>query len=412
MDKTLNINTGTARLLNENSELFSFYDSVNINAGNVIVSCKVYEKLMSKGASINTGSMKIVDITGEIVELAGNTVITAAMSYDGCYLICDGNLIIEDAKGLENIAGLYANTIFRAESVDISRVKGLEASKQVVYSNGAKLVFKDMTLDEDSQVLLEDNTLYWVHGRIKALDGGVIEKLHGKKTSFHCKQLVVYSGLYEKYRDVFQADSYIFVPDGHTVVDDISLDSATFVLYGDKIFVLGDLMIAHNHTQNLSGFSSLIVNGKATMPVSAAADFKAVGKAKRYELYEGALMSVNGFQTLGHEQLQTAIEQGISYTLHINGALYFFSDVTAQDMQAIAAVHCNGLISAPDCARTVLDSKVRKINGTIIDIDAMIKKQYGDDFSYGSDPIGLIKKMIMKASGGDSGGINVGSFKL
>ena len=124
-------------------------------------------------------------------------------------------------------------------------------------------------------------------------------------------------------------------------------------------------------------------------------------------------MSVNGFQTIGHEQLQAAIQEGIQYTLHVNGAIYFDSNVTARDMDAIAAVYCNGFISAPDSARGALDSKVRDLNGRIIDIDAMIKKLYGDDSAFHNDPIGFIQKIQNELNGGEQGtGINTGTFRL
>jgi len=414
MEKTFNINAGNAILLNDRAEVFAGYDSVKINAGHVLASRKVYEKLIGMNVFINSGNVKIIDIEGEIVELAANTVITAAMSYDGCFLVCDGNLVIEDAKGLKDITGIYAKTIFHAESIDISNIKGINSSSRVVYPDEAKLRFGEITLGEDTHLTLEDNALYWVHGRMKALDSGAVEKMRQKKTSFHCKQLIIHTGLHEKYGDMFKADNYIFVPDGHAVVGDITLDAATSLLYGDQIFVLGNLTIPHDQTSHLQGFSSLIVNGTVIMPVSAAADFKAGGKANHYDLYEGVLMDVNGFQTLGHEQLQTAIEKGISYTLRINGTLYMFSDVTAQDIDAIAAVDCNGLISAPGGARGALDSKVRRMNGTILDIDAMMKKLYGDDFSFGEDPIGTIMKMIGKMNGNENGGssVNVATYKL
>ena len=128
-------------------------------------------------------------------------------------------------------------------------------------------------------------------------------------------------------------------------------------------------------------------------------------------------MPVNGFQTISHEQLQSALQQEIRYTMNVNGALYFFDDVTEQDMDAIAAVYCNGIISAPGRARGSLDSKAKHINGTIIDIDALIKKEYGGDVSHGDDPIGCIKKMMRLVNGGgydNTAGnrVNSGTFKM
>jgi len=413
MGKSLHINTGNAMLLNENSEMLSVYDSVNINAGTMVVSRKVYEKLTGMGVSLNSGNMNIIDVTGKLTELAGNTTITASMSYKDCFLVCDGNIIVEDAKGLDGVTGLYAKRLFHAESVDLGGIMGVGAMARTVYPDNAKLHIGNMTIDGTSRIILNGNTLYWVHGAVKALDGVALEEMRLKGTTFHCESLIIRIGLFEKYSALFTADRFTFIPDDHNVVDDITLDSATALLHGEKLFVLGDLMVPYDQEQYLKGLSSLIINGTVTMPITAVAEFKAIGKANDYEVYEGILMPVNGFQTLGHEQCQTAIERGIKYTLKINGALYFMSDVTAQDMDAIAAVHCNGLIGAPDRARGMLDGKVKNVNGIILDIDAMIKKFYGDDFALGDNPIGMIQKLISQIQGGGDGStINSGSFKL
>jgi len=160
------------------------------------------------------------------------------------------------------------------------------------------------------------------------------------------------------------------VPDGHTFVEDITLDAATSILYGDKLFVNGDMMIPHDQAQHLRKLASLVVNGTVTMPVTAAADFKACGKAEDYDLYEGVLMVVNGDDTVGHDQLQTAIEMGLTYTMSINGKLTFLSDVAPQDIAAVAAIHCNGVLRAPSSVRGVLSTKLREMNGKLVDLES------------------------------------------
>ena len=394
MKKTLNVNAGTALLLGDRLDAFSGYESVHINAGNALASRKAYEKLMGMGASLNSGNMTVLDIEGKPAELPENTVITASSAYDGCYLVCDGNLVIEDAKGLGGVTGLYAETLFHPDTVDLSHVKGITAPARVVYPDGAKLRFGKMTLGGDAHILFEENTLYWVHGKLTALDEEAVRKLHDRKIKFHCRSLIVYNGLYERYRELFEADSYQLIPDGHAVVEDISLDAATAPLYGGKLFVLGDMMIPHDQAAHLSGFSSLIVNGTVTMPVTAAAAFRAVGKANEYDLYEGVLMAVNGRQTLGREQLQSALDRGISYTLKVNGMLEILGDVTAEDIGAIAAVYCNGMIKAPGAARGALDSKIREMNGNICGYEEAAPNAFNAD---GDD---------------ETEQINIGTFRL
>ena len=374
MNKTLCINTGTALLLNEGSDAFSGYSSVSINTGNAIVSRKMYDKLIQLNVSLNCGNMSIIDICGNVVELASGTTITESMSYCGCYLLCDGKLVIESAKGIADVTGLYANTIFNPESVDLNTVKGITSIRRVHYPDGAKLLLKSITLDEET-VFTMDKPAYFVDGTITALDSNSLGILSQKEVSFICNKLIIHTSHYEKYRGMFKAGKIVLVPDDHTFVEDIKLDAATSAIYGDKLFVFGDLKIMHDQAKHLQGFASLIVKGTATMPVSAAKDFKKIGKADDYDFYEGVLVNVNGRETYDHAQLQEAQRLGISYTIKVNGEVAFLEDVTAEDIEAISAVYCNGVIYASGNARSALDSKIRAMNGEILDIE-MYGKEY------------------------------------
>ena len=368
MKKILNINAGIALLLNEQSDALSAFDTISLNAGSVIASRNVYDKLISMGASINSGSMNIIDVSGDLCELPGNTVITKDMNFDGSYIFCTGRLFIEAANALAGISGMYANMVFHPESVDLSSVKGITATRKA-YPDNAELYMDDITLGADSHIILK-SALHWVYGDITALDGGALGKLREKNTTFQCKKLIIHTGLYEKFSDMFTAESYLFIPDDHVFTEDITLDAATSLLHGDKLYVYGDMLIPHDQAKHLSGFTSLIVDGTVTMPITAAKDFKSCGKANDYDLFEGMLMSVNGKETIGHEQLQAAIRMGLTYTLKVNGKMIFMEDVTPEDIEAVAAVYCNGVIYAPCSARGALDAKIKEMNGKIENLEA------------------------------------------
>ena len=365
--KKLNINTGTALLLNERSAALEGYDRININCGNAVISRKVNSRLLELGVSINSGNMSVIDISGELVEVAPNTVITSRSSFNGCFVFCNGNLIIEDAGGLADITGLYAESVFHPESVNLNRVRGITATRRIVYADDAKLHIGDLTLGDDAYITL-DGTLHWIYGCVRALDSGVVRKLREKHASFTCRKLITYEGIYENNADMFRADTFVLIPDGYAYAGDITLDASSAALYGDKLYIEGDLMIAHDQTSHLSDFEALIVKGTATMPIGAIKDFKCCGNADDYCLYAGILMTVNGKDTFSHEHLQTVIKRGVTYTIHVNGVLEFCDDVTAEDIAAITAIHCNGVIRAPRSVRGELDSRIREMNGLLQDI--------------------------------------------
>lgn len=379
MKKALSINTGTALLLSDHSDAFSGYDSISINTGTALISKAIHKKLESLGATINSGSTNVIEISGEIVELGVGTIITADSSYPSCYLVCTGKLIVEDAAGLDRITGLYAGAIYHPESVDLGAIKNITAERRIAYRDDAKLHLGNMALDGDSVITLEASP-YHVSGTITALDGDVLEKLMSKKMSFACKKLIIYVGLYEKYKDMFASDGFTFIPDGHAVVDDITLDAATAALYGDKLYAHGDFTVHHDQVQYLDGFSSIVVKGKAIMPTSVAAAFRACGgKADNFSLYKGTLMKIDGSATISRQQLQTATQKGISYWIVLNGSLDFDTDVTADDIDAIAGIHCNGSIEAPGSARAALIAKIKEMNGSIDDIESSKDKAQSDE---------------------------------
>ena len=411
MKKTLMVNAGSAILLNERSTAFEGYDSVQMNAGSVFASRVVYEKLSGMDVMFNSGNLRIVDITGEVVEVSD--AITGGMNYAGKYLYCVGNLVIEDIAGLDGVTGLYARNLFYADDVAMEGVPNVTAQRRIVYPGAALLRFGDCKLDNTTAATLAKATLHWVHGTIKALDEPTLARLREKAATFHCEGLVISESLYAGYGDLFETEKLTLVPDGCAVVEDIELDAATAAIYGDKLYVLGDMTIAHDQAAHLDKLAYIYVDGEVRMPTTAAAAFRAIGEAQSYDLYEGVLIHINGVQTFGHEQCRTAIRQGLTYTLNVDGTLYFMQDVTPEDMQAIASIRCNGVISAPDAARGALDSKLKHFNGVIVDLDAMLRKFYGEDFSLGENPIAAIQRLVREIQGGEGGSIiNTGSFKL
>lgn len=370
MATKLRINAGKALLIKNPPESYSDYESINFQAGSVLIARQVYDKLIRMNVSFNSGQINILDIEGEIVELPSGTIINESSSYNGCYIICDGNLIVTNKSGLDGITGLYADRIFHPQSIDLSSIKGVVSSSRVAYTEEAVLWLKNIKLDENMAPTLKENTLYWVHGGISALNREVLEKINPKSIKFHCKSLTIYPSLYEKYSDLFQTEDLKLIPDGHRLAKDVSLDSNTSYLYGEKLYVQGDLTVQQDQAVLLKDFTSIIVKGTATLPISAA-NYKSIINADDYDLYEGMLKKVQGNTTLDHEQLQYALNQGIRYSLRINGVLSFNEDVSLSDLDAISSVRCNGVIRIANKLRGALESKTKHINGEIVNLDEL-----------------------------------------
>lgn len=378
MAKKLKINTGQAILIKNPPEAYSEYESIKFNAGSVLISRQVYDTLIRMNVSFNTGQINILDIEGEVVELPSGTVVDQSSNYEGCYIICEGNLIVTNKDGLQGITGLYANRIFYPQSLDLSSLKGIVAANRIAYEDDAVLWLKNMILDENMIPSLEKETLYWVHGSISALKREVLEEISQKSISFHCKSLTIYQSLFEEYSHLFQAEKLKLIPDGYRIAQDVLLDANTFYLYGEKLFVQGDLTVQKDQAVHLKNFTSIIVKGTATLPSSAASDCENKIKAEDYDLYQGLLKEGNGKVIIDHELLQYALDQEIEYALRANGELLFKENITLADLEAISSIGCNGVISASSKLHGALEAKTKYLNGVIVNLDDA-KSLMGDE---------------------------------
>jgi hypothetical protein len=158
----------------------------------------------------------------------------------------------------------------------------------------------------------------------------------------------------------------------------------------------------------LEELESIVVKGKASLNASCVKPFRKIGKAADYFIYEGNLYIINGFEQFTHEQLQTMVEQGSRITVTVNGCLLFTDDVTAEDIEAIAAIDYNGSVLIPGKAKGALSPKVKQANGFMGD-SAAIQKLTGKPIEE------IIKHFTGGGRDGGAGSVsttNVGAFIL
>jgi hypothetical protein len=140
--------------------------------------------------------------------------------------------------------------------------------------------------------------------------------------------------------------------------------------------VQGDLDFEEKDSGLLEELEAIIVKGRANLPASCAKAFRKIGKADEYYVFEGSLHAVNGREQFTHDQLKTMVERGERLTITVNGYLEFTEDVTADDMDAIAALSYNGMVVIPGSARGALSPKIKSANGNMGDA-ASLKKLTG-----------------------------------
>ena len=369
---SLNINCDIACMTRDTENTLERYDAVNINCGVCIVSSEVYSKLLGKGANINSDQTIVTDYQGEFLQISGG-VLGDGTDYAGLYAIIAGDAVLQGnaVHAFERAEGaVISGVLYYPDSCSpglFNRVQGNKRS----YPEGEFVVTKNRELEELLADLPEGAKRVWAAGEISAFRETALKQAAEKDLHITCRRLIIPENLYAKYENLFDASSKELTPAGYAVTGPLTLDAASSILYGTKLYVRGALLIDEKEASCLKDFEAILVKGCATLPVSCAKAFRAVGQAESYRLYEGRLYTINGWETFTHERLNAMVEKGEKITLTINGFAVFSENVTARDMDAIASVSCNGFIILPGAAQGALSQRTEAINGFTMDMESI-----------------------------------------
>jgi hypothetical protein len=374
--KTLNVNCGLACLLKDREGILDNYDRVKINCGTAIVSTAINAKLNAKGAAINCGDMQVRDINGEILMLDKGAVLDGNASLKDLFIIAKDTLLItkDGMKNLAEAEGLIAlGIVFYPESADTAALIKISGDKRA-YPDDAQVILGDQTIESIIGGLKPDRKQVWVSGRLTALEKKALENLRSRGYTVTCAKLFTYEGLDAEYGSIINCSEKTLVPDGYEITGKIR--EGELGLYGARIYVDGKLSMSENDIPALQEIESIIVKGKASLPVNAVKIFKSKGKASDYLIFEGRLVEINGFEQFSHGQLEALKGKGEKLSLFVNGCLVFDKDVTAEDTECIAALSYNGTVLLPGQTKAALASKVKTGNGFMGD-PAMMEELTG-----------------------------------
>ncbi|GHT95773.1 hypothetical protein FACS1894141_5000 [Spirochaetia bacterium] len=378
--KVLNINSGSAYLLKDREGMLDKFDVIQINSGTMVTSTDVLAVLTKKHTNINSGNSKVVDIKGDILPLAGNTVLDGTAAYKGVYVFVDGDIIIigDGAKSFsEAEGGLVTGTLYYPVSSDVSCIAKITGNKRS-YPDDAYPVPGDRNLEALLMEIPDGKKHIWVSGRVTALDLKSLVKAQTDALTISCQSLCTYESLDDTYGSIFNAAQRTRIPDGHEITGSLQLTSVELAFHGPKLYVQGDLTLAEEDISCLEKAESIIVTGTAHLSASGAQAFRKIGKAANYHILEeqGNTNDIDGFAEFSHEQLQIMVERKEQLSLRVDGCLYFADDVTPEDMAAIASLSYDGIVLIPGRAKGALMSRVKHADGLMVD-PAFVQKMTG-----------------------------------
>ena len=368
-ENSLNINCDIACMTKDTQNFLEQYSVINLNCDVCIVSREIHSKLLNHGANFNCDQTIVTDYQGEFLQISGG-ILEDGADYAGLYVIIAGDVVLRGTAvhAFENSEGaVISGTLYYPDSCNPGLFDRVQGNKRP-YPEGAFVITKNWDLERILTELPAGTDRIWSAGEISAFRETALEQAAEKNLRIACRRLIIPENLYTKYRALFEASSKELTPEGYTVTGPLTLDTATSVLYGTRLYVRGALLIDEKAAACLGDFESILVKGCATLPSSCAKAFHSVGKAESYRLYEGRLYNINGGEIFTHERLNTMVENGEKITLTVNGFAIFSEDVTARDMEAIASVSCNGFIILPGAAQGALSQRTESINGLTIDM--------------------------------------------
>lgn len=367
--KKLTVNCGSAMVLKYNHQLFDEYEEIDINAGSFIISGEAYRLLSKKKLVINSGVQKILDDASKFFHLGENVILKEARDYSGCFLLAEKLEIMPNAlKGLTGVDSILAETIYCPESVSLEVQNSMEAEEIIMYPDDAYLVSEDTELDMNLvQNCIGKSQKMFAACCINAFDSDAISALRDNGISLSCKTLRIHSEYYENNSDIFTAEKLVVIPEGYRAVNKTESLRRLLTLYGDKLYILGDLHIKPMDADVLLQMQGIVAEGTVKLPSELLPGFRKIGKAAEVFPYEGILVEITGKGTLSHGQFETAKELGEGYTIIVNGFVEIEDDVTAEDMEYIYSFNYNGMVKCPKKLQPLLKSRMDTENGIMTD---------------------------------------------
>ncbi len=370
-EKKIAINSGLTLIFNETLGELSGFSGGMLNTGDLIASTKSYQKLIEKDFIINAGDTTILDIKGEVLLFNNSQQFLLAKEEEikGKYLIVKEGLVLPPTyslKTLFSIEGMYVvGTFYYPSNLAVSSIPGLRAEKMKEYPEESVFIKeKVFSLSKDKLESLYQEKTCFITGTLQMIDDSLKEAANENHIQWIAEKMIIKEEYLQIFKNI-QANEKIVVPKDHAYIKDLVLSSTTYPLYGSKLYIENNLLLQPKGVKELEKFDSIIVDKTASITLTGLERFKKIGKANNITPFQGNLHKVNGALTYSSQSLKSLKETGKEVTLMVNGSLQFEEDVQIEDLESIAAIYCNGKISAPESIIAILQEKVEELNGVI-----------------------------------------------
>ena len=278
MAKKMILNCGACDARNVSEATLAAYESIVINAGDIIVTPESRELLNRYAVTMNCGDVLELEKDVKIRSVNGSAQIKSTDVAPGkTYLEVNGSLEIapNTEKVLEQYVGIKVNgsALYPQSMGGCMGLLSVNGST-VCYPDDAVILKRNAVIDKMFTLRAKDR-LYWAAKRMIMVDPDLdAGKLAAKGARFSTKEVILAESKTEAMADLIDEKAEIvIVPDGTRVVlDDVELSDGILKQYGRKLYVIGDLRVPQESGDTLAAMEYLNVRGNAAV----AAEWKSL----------------------------------------------------------------------------------------------------------------------------------------
>lgn len=274
MAKKLIINCGDCDARNVTEETLAAYESIAINAGDLLVTPETRALLNRYGVTMNCGNVLEVDKDVKVTTINGPGQIKSTdIVAEKTVAIFNGPLEIGPGTQavLDSYVGITVNgplTVPESMSGYLNKIK--VNGPVVCYPDDAIVLKRNAVIDKLFP-LRAKNRLYWSAKRMVMVDPQLdAEKLAAKGAAFSTREVILAESKVESLIELIDEKAdIVVVPDGTAVImDDVELSDVTVKKYGTRLYVTGDIKLTEDSENALNQVEYLNVRGDATVPES------------------------------------------------------------------------------------------------------------------------------------------------
>ena len=224
-------------------------------------------------------------------------------------MVVNGKLYVkpDGVKALEQYCGIVINgKLYCPESLaSVVTAKCTVNGKLCLYPDDAVILNSTTRLDK-MFLLRAQPKLYWAEQLFLAVDPKLdAEALAAKGARFASKKAILTESNAETLAPLFTDDTeLVILPEGTAVLDDdLELRASTLRRYGDRLYVMGDVIVPEDGEEALRKLTYLHADGDVLLPEALEEAFNAIP-----ELEYGTLRLLKGKAIVGKPMLRLGKE--------------------------------------------------------------------------------------------------------